>query len=95
MCIRDSENPRVEAAQDVFGQLELTGDLDLRTPTDDRRERPATDERITTPTVAALYGLEQETPVSYTHLDVYKRQVQGRDFWKPAVRARDPLRLRR
>ena len=24
-------------------------------------------------------------PVSYTHLDVYKRQVQGRDYINPAI----------
>ena len=87
MCIRDSANGSQEAAEPGLSGIEITLRNNLsgavfttRSAGDGRfgfTDLPLTDYTLTVATVPGLHwnGPTTFAPVSYTHLDVYKRQA--------------------
>ena len=77
MCIRDSL--KGDALLVAIGRKPMTAELNLEKAgiQTDKRGAIVVDNqlRTTAPHVWALGDVKGDEPVSYTHLDVYKRQV--------------------
>ena len=80
MCIRDRE--KTDAIREAFGDLHgayTRKDENWREYLDKSNEVLMDTEKNYTKEMEKLHQKQFESPVSYTHLDVYKRQVKA--YW--------------